>query len=86
MGLSATAIGALLGLKCQIHSNSLRKLPIMRHPWEHLVAMGLGVVFVHQLFKWRDQTEMDRGKMLEKAKAANERRYIGSLSSSFIAF
>ncbi|KAK7368580.1 hypothetical protein VNO80_10608 [Phaseolus coccineus] len=76
MVLSATAIGALLGLGTQMYSNALRKLPYMRHPWEHVVGMGLGVVFVNQLLKWEAQVEHDLDKMLEKAKAANERRYI----------
>ncbi|TKY59724.1 hypothetical protein E2542_SST16818 [Spatholobus suberectus] len=80
MVLSATAIGALLGLGIQMRSNALRKLPYMRHPWEHVVGMGLGAVFVNQLLKWEAQVEQDLDKMLEKAKAANERRYIGSLS------
>lgn len=48
-------------------------------PWEHVLGMGLGVVFVNQLVKWEAQVEQDLDKMLEKAKAANERRYIGSL-------
>ncbi|KAH1250517.1 hypothetical protein GmHk_05G013656 [Glycine max] len=74
--LSATAIGALLGLGTQMYSNALRKLPYMRHPWEHVVGMGLGAVFVNQLLKWEAQVEQDLDKMLEKAKAANERRYI----------
>ena len=47
-------------------------------PWEHVVGMGLGAVFVNQLLKWEAQVEQDLDKMLEKAKAANERRYIGS--------
>lgn len=76
MVLSATAIGALLGLGTQMYSNALRKLPYMRHPWEHVLGMGLGVVAVNQLLKWEAQVEQDLDKMLDKAKAANERRYI----------
>ncbi|XP_019462496.1 PREDICTED: uncharacterized protein LOC109361485 [Lupinus angustifolius] len=76
MPLSATALGALLGLSTQMYSNALRKLPYMRHPWEHVVGMGLGAIFVNQLLKWEAQVEKDLDKMLEKAKAANERRYI----------
>ncbi|KAH7569737.1 hypothetical protein JRO89_XS06G0258100 [Xanthoceras sorbifolium] len=68
-------IGALLGLGTQMYSNALRKLPYMRHPWEHVLGMGLGVVFVNQLVKWEVQVQQDLDKMLEKAKAANERRY-----------
>uniref|UniRef100_A0A6N2JWZ0 Uncharacterized protein n=1 Tax=Salix viminalis TaxID=40686 RepID=A0A6N2JWZ0_SALVM len=44
-------------------------------PWEHVVGMGLGVVFVNQLVKWDAQLEKDLDKMLQKAKEANERRY-----------
>ncbi|CAK9321333.1 unnamed protein product [Citrullus colocynthis] len=75
MAWSATMIGALLGLGTQMYSNALRKLPYMRHPWEHLVGMGLGAVFVNQLVKWDAKLQEDLDKMLEKAKAANERRY-----------
>ncbi|XP_042942321.1 uncharacterized protein LOC122276562 isoform X1 [Carya illinoinensis] len=79
MAWSATMIGALLGLGTQMYSNALRKLPYMRHPWEHVVGMGLGAVFVNQLVKWDAQLQEDLDKMLDKAKAANERRYFDSL-------
>ncbi|XVE48421.1 hypothetical protein DITRI_Ditri01bG0000900 [Diplodiscus trichospermus] len=75
MAVSATVIGALLGLGTQMYSNALRKLPYMRHPWEHVLGMGLGAVFVNQLVKWDAQLQQDLDKMLEKAKEANERRY-----------
>ena len=39
--------------------------------------MGVGVVFVNQLVKWDAQLKEDLDKMLNKAKAANERRYFG---------
>ncbi|KAE8647788.1 hypothetical protein Csa_003686 [Cucumis sativus] len=87
MAWSATMIGALLGLGTQMYSNALRKLPYMRHPWEHLVGMGLGAVFVNQLVKWDAKLQEDLDKMLDKAKAANERRYFGIcflLSSYFL--
>ncbi|KAE8665704.1 Detected protein of confused Function [Hibiscus syriacus] len=115
MAVSATVIGALLGLGTQMYSNALRKLPYMRRaihflsfffylfmrfisflisnprlgnlnsksktrnadPWEHLLGMGLGAVFVNQLVIWDAQLQRDLDQMLEKAKAANERRYFG---------
>lgn len=46
-------------------------------PWEHVLGMGLGAVFVNQLVKWDVKLQEDLDKMLEKAKAANERRYMG---------
>ncbi|XP_076881983.1 uncharacterized protein LOC143530296 [Bidens hawaiensis] len=75
MPASATMIGALLGLGTQMYSNALRKLPYMRHPWEHVLGMGLGAVFANQLVKWDANLQQDLDKMLDKAKAANERRY-----------
>ncbi|XWS16706.1 hypothetical protein CRYUN_Cryun33cG0000300 [Craigia yunnanensis] len=62
MAVSSTVIGALLGLGTQMYSNAIRKLPHMR-------------LFVNQLVKWDAQLQQDLDKMLEKAKAANERRY-----------
>ena len=111
MPLSATVVGAVLGLSVQLHSNALRKLPLMRRelsltlwlfdliwfyfilqifflisdPWEHVLAIGIGAVFGNQLVKWEAKVEEDLDKLLEKAKAANERRYIGTLSIFYAA-
>lgn len=41
--------------------------------------MGIGSVAVNQLVKWEVKLDEDLDKMLEKAKAANERRYFGNL-------
>ncbi|XP_042519851.1 uncharacterized protein LOC122093561 [Macadamia integrifolia] len=76
MPASATVIGVLLGFGTQVYSNGLRKLPLMRHPWEHVLGMGLGAIFANQLVKWDAKLQEDLDKMLEKAKAANERRYL----------
>ncbi|XP_027087997.1 uncharacterized protein LOC113783034 [Coffea eugenioides] len=75
MPATATIIGALLGLGTQMYSNALRKLPYMRHPWEHLLGMGLGVVLANQMVKWDAKAQEDLDKLLAKAKEANERRY-----------
>ncbi|KAE8797478.1 hypothetical protein D1007_27335 [Hordeum vulgare] len=77
MPATPTIIGALLGLGTQMYSNALRKLPYMRHPWEHVLGMGLGVVFVNQLVKFDEKVKVDLDKMLERAKHANEQRYFG---------
>lgn len=54
-------------------------------PWEHVLGMGLGAVFVNQLVKWDVQLQQDLDKMLEKAKAANERRYFGTKIQFFFS-
>ncbi|XP_042058862.1 uncharacterized protein LOC121803244 [Salvia splendens] len=75
MPISATMFGALLGAGTQMYSNALRKLPYTRHPWEHVLGMGLGALFVNQLIKFDAKAQEDLDKLLIKAKQANERRY-----------
>lgn len=48
--------------------------------------MGLGVVFVNQLVKWDAKLQIDLDKMLDKAKAANERRYFGTPHTLTLVF
>ena len=76
MPWSATTLGLLLGFGIQAYSNGLRKLPLMRHPWEHVMMMGLGVVFTHQYVKFDEKAGKEYLEIFEKAKQANERRYI----------
>ncbi|KAK8962067.1 hypothetical protein KSP40_PGU007071 [Platanthera guangdongensis] len=80
MPATSTLVGMLLGLGTQMYSNALRKLPFMRHPWEHVLGMGLGAIFVNQLLKYEVKLKEDLDKILEKAHQANERRYFGSFS------
>ena len=42
MAVSGTVFGAMLGLGVQFYSNAVRKLPLMRNPWEHAIALGVG--------------------------------------------
>lgn len=39
--------------------------------------MGLGAVFVNQLVSWNEKLHEDLQVMIDKSKAANERRYFG---------
>ena len=57
-------------------------------PWEHVLGMGLGVVFVNQLVKFDEKVKKDLDKMLERAKHANEQRYFGMclLPNIFLKF
>ncbi|KAF6136591.1 hypothetical protein GIB67_016047 [Kingdonia uniflora] len=90
MPIGTTMFGVLLGLGTQMYSNGLRKLPLMRHPWEHVIGMGLGAIFTNQLVKWDAQLQVDLNKILDKAKVANERRYFGcfvlsTLKNAFVS-
>lgn len=66
-----------LGLSTQLLSNGMRKLPLMRHPWEHVIGMGLGALFTNKLIQWEEKLQEDLDKKLAQAKAANRRRFSG---------
>ncbi len=38
--VSGALIGGILGLTVQLYSNAVRKLPLARHPWEHVLWTG----------------------------------------------
>ena len=38
--VSGALVGGILGLTLQLYSNGVRKLPLMRHPWEHVLLTG----------------------------------------------
>ena len=78
MPTTVTLVGAFLGFATQIYSNALRKLPLMRHPWEHVVGMSLGALFTNQLVKWEAKLQEDLDRMLEDAKRANMKRFVGT--------
>nr|ABK21463.1 unknown [Picea sitchensis] len=78
MVTGVTLAGACLGLTTQLLSNGMRKLPLMRHPWEHVIGMGLGALFTNQLIQWEAKLQEDLDKKLGEAKAANRRRLSGS--------
>ena len=48
------------------------------------MGMGLGAVFANQLVKWDVKLKEDLDVMLDKARAANERRYFGMSLSLWV--
>ena len=55
-------------------------------PWEHVLGMGLGALFVNQLIKFDAKAQEDLDKLLIKAKQANERRYFGNIFTLPVPF
>ena len=41
MTFTTAALGSLSGLFIGVFSNGVRKLPLFRRPWDHLILMGL---------------------------------------------
>ncbi|CAM6118926.1 unnamed protein product [Calypogeia fissa] len=79
MPATAAFLGGALGLGVQLYSNAARRLPAMRHPWEHLLAIGLGSSFGNWLVKWEENLQVDLDKSVEEAKNANKKRYLGTM-------
>ncbi|CAM6051071.1 unnamed protein product [Sphagnum compactum] len=76
---TATFVGVALGFSIQIFSNGVRKLPLMRHPWEHVLAAGLGATFGNAMVKWEVHLQEDLDKRLQEVQSANKMRFIGAV-------
>ncbi|KAH7297464.1 hypothetical protein KP509_26G070800 [Ceratopteris richardii] len=72
---TATFVGASLGLLCQFYSNGIRKQPLMRHPWEHLLLMGIGVVAANALANWEEKLQADVERHRIEDAENNKRRF-----------
>lgn len=58
--------GAVAGLSVQLMSNALRKHKLRRHPWEHLICMGVGYYFMDGFARWADQLDAQTDLSLEQ--------------------
>lgn len=72
MAISGTAFGALLGLGVQLYSNAVRKLPLMRSPWEHVIAVGIGGATGQWLVGFEERTSVELEEMLKKRTESNK--------------
>ncbi|KAF0852321.1 mitochondrial Complex I CI NADH:ubiquinone oxidoreductase subunit B14.5b N4BM/NDUFC2 [Andalucia godoyi] len=61
MGFTAVLVGSVLGLGVQVYSNAVRKLPLFRRPWEHLIAVGVGGAFGYTIRK----VELEQAESLQ---------------------
>lgn len=59
MPVSAPLFGAVLGVGVQLYVNAVRKLPLMRDPWLHVLWAGAGASFGTWLVSFEDRTEKD---------------------------
>ena len=58
----------------------VRKLPLLHHPWEHVIAGSLGAYAGSWLVQWERRTGVELQEMLEK-RAENNKRISGTPSS-----
>lgn len=63
---TAAAVGAVAGLTVQLLSNALRKHKLRRHPWEHLICMGVGAFAMHEMHSRTDQWYAETEEIIAK--------------------
>ena len=62
-------VGGALGLGVQIVSNLVRKYPAHRHPWEHVLAIGIGAYAGQEYMKFRDKNRLQHEELIARRKA-----------------
>jgi len=75
MTLTTAALGSLSGLFIGVFSNGVRKLPLFRRPWDHLILMGLMGYGGHKYPQLEDAT-------LERVNAMRAARKLGPLDKN----
>lgn len=68
MTVTTALFGSLSGLFIGVYSNGVRKLPLLRKPWEHLVLMGFMGYLGHQYPGIEDATLARVNAMREERK------------------
>ena len=59
MPASIPVLGAAMGVGIQLYVNAVRKLPVMRDPWLHVLWAGAGASFGTWLVGFEERTEKD---------------------------
>ncbi len=68
-------VGASLGLAVQLYSNAVRKLPLMRNPWEHLIAVGAGAAAANWVVGFEERTQKEVDALVLQREQANKGRF-----------
>ena len=71
--VSGAFFGGCIGLAINMYSNALRKVPLMRQPWEHLIAIGGGAWAGKQLVEYENRTAKELEGMLAKRAERNQK-------------
>ena len=71
--VSGAFFGGCIGLGINMYSNALRKVPLMRQPWEHVIATGLGAWAGNQLVEFENRTAKELDEMLAKRAERNQK-------------
>ncbi|KAK9820798.1 hypothetical protein WJX74_004980 [Apatococcus lobatus] len=70
--VSGVLLGGLLGLTVQLYSNAVRKLPLMRHPWEHVLWTAGGAWGGNAVVEWEKRATVEVEEILKQRQEKNK--------------
>ena len=73
MTFTTAALGSLSGLFIGVFSNGVRKLPLFRRPWDHLILMGIMGYGGHKYPQLEDAT-LERVNAMRAARTSRAAR------------
>ncbi|CAN8066808.1 unnamed protein product [Agarophyton chilense] len=81
--MSAAFVGGCLGFTLAAFSNGVRKLPLMRSPWEHVLYFGVGAWLGSNVkgMKERGRARVDEHMAKREAAAAAREARIAARSA-----
>lgn len=72
MGLSATLVGAFTGAGVMVYANAIRKMPLIRQPWGHVMLGAAGAYAANAVVDFEKQVAVELSELLEQRKQANK--------------
>ena len=63
-------------------SPQVRKVPLMREPWEHFIGAGVCAYLGNELVKYTERTEKEIEELLQKREAMNKGFRVPSMAGS----
>eukprot|EP00218_Dolichomastix_sp_CCMP3274_P011125 CAMPEP_0170143356 /NCGR_PEP_ID=MMETSP0033_2-20121228/10480_1 /TAXON_ID=195969 /ORGANISM="Dolichomastix tenuilepis, Strain CCMP3274" /LENGTH=74 /DNA_ID=CAMNT_0010379803 /DNA_START=19 /DNA_END=243 /DNA_ORIENTATION=+ len=67
--MSASLLGGLLGFGTICYSNLLRRQPVMRGPWMHVLGAYAGATAAAGVVEWEEGAKKDLDRMLAERAA-----------------
>jgi hypothetical protein len=74
MSFPAVLVGSVLGAGIQMYSNAVRKLPLMRRPWEHLMWAGIGGTFGYAVRAYEERESKHLEALLARYNATRDQK------------
>ncbi|EKX41795.1 hypothetical protein GUITHDRAFT_153752 [Guillardia theta CCMP2712] len=68
-------MGATFGVLVKLYSNSLRRVSLLRQPWEHFLLAGIGAYSFQCIAVWTEQNIARYEEKLKEFKEGKQVKY-----------